>query len=132
MSPKQLKKRLSAVVEEDPSSEPQTLLIDATASHRIFENLLTTYYVPLEIWYIRTIIDKVRISLAATCNAHSEECAGSSTFTTRHVTISCDDHRARRRFLHPQNCPIPSAIRRVCGSIEKDVCSADRCHGSRL
>jgi hypothetical protein len=32
--------------------------VQATVSHQLFEGLLTTYYIPLEIWYIRTIIEK--------------------------------------------------------------------------
>lgn len=34
-------------------------IFESTASHRLFEDLLATYYTPLEIWYTRTIIDKV-------------------------------------------------------------------------
>lgn len=40
--------------------EPVALL-DATSSQREFEDLLSSCYIPLEIWYIRTIIDKVRL-----------------------------------------------------------------------
>ena len=40
--------------------EPVTLL-DATSSQKEFEDLLSSYYIPMEIWYIRTIIDKVRL-----------------------------------------------------------------------
>jgi conserved oligomeric Golgi complex subunit 4 len=43
-----------------PVFEPrEILLIESTASHQLFENLLTTYYLPLELWYTRTTIDKV-------------------------------------------------------------------------
>ena len=35
--------------------------IEATTSHKLFENLLMTYYVPMEIWYTRTVIDKVSL-----------------------------------------------------------------------
>ncbi|KII88790.1 hypothetical protein PLICRDRAFT_638384 [Plicaturopsis crispa FD-325 SS-3] len=34
--------------------------IEATTSHRLFEDILSTYYIPLETWYIRTIIDKAQ------------------------------------------------------------------------
>lgn len=34
-------------------------LVELTTSHQLLENLLKSYYVPLEIWYIRTTIDKV-------------------------------------------------------------------------
>lgn len=38
---------------------PETRLIDNTSSNGVFEDLVTAYYIPLEIWYTRTIIDKV-------------------------------------------------------------------------
>lgn len=37
------------------------VLLDATSSQREFEDLLSSCYIPMEIWYIRTIIDKVRL-----------------------------------------------------------------------
>lgn len=40
--------------------EPVALL-DATSSQKEFEDLLSSCYIPMEIWYIRTIIDKVRL-----------------------------------------------------------------------
>ena len=33
--------------------------IEASASRQLFESILDTYYVPLELWYTKTIIDKV-------------------------------------------------------------------------
>ncbi|KAF9264914.1 COG4-domain-containing protein [Marasmius fiardii PR-910] len=33
-------------------------LVESTPSQTRFENLLTIYYIPMEVWYIRTIIDK--------------------------------------------------------------------------
>ena len=33
--------------------------VEASASRRLFEKTLNTYYIPLEVWYMRTIIDKV-------------------------------------------------------------------------
>ncbi|KIM48961.1 hypothetical protein M413DRAFT_59758 [Hebeloma cylindrosporum] len=33
-------------------------IVANTESHTIFEHLVTTYYIPLEIWYTRTIVDK--------------------------------------------------------------------------
>ncbi|KAJ7191082.1 COG4 transport protein-domain-containing protein [Mycena pura] len=40
----------------EPSQEVATL--DATSSQHLFEEILTSRYIPLEIWYIRTTIDK--------------------------------------------------------------------------
>lgn len=35
--------------------------VGGSASHQLFDQILETYYVPLELWYTRTIIDKVWI-----------------------------------------------------------------------
>ncbi|KAK0502966.1 COG4 transport protein-domain-containing protein [Armillaria luteobubalina] len=37
---------------------PHILSLESTKSHRLFEDLLTTYYIPMEMWYTRTIMDK--------------------------------------------------------------------------
>jgi len=52
----------------DTSSEAQAFLegivsLNASESHRVFEALTAQYYITLEVWYIRTSIDKVMISL---------------------------------------------------------------------
>jgi hypothetical protein len=44
-----------------PLSIEPVALLDATSSQREFEDLLSSCYIPMEIWYIRTIIDKVRL-----------------------------------------------------------------------
>lgn len=41
------------------------LLLRTTMSHQIFEDLINTYYIPLDVWYTRTIIDKVRVLLSS-------------------------------------------------------------------
>ncbi|THU99354.1 COG4-domain-containing protein [Dendrothele bispora CBS 962.96] len=42
-----------------PSMPPQEgLLFNSTASQKVFEDLLAKYYTPLEVWYVRVIIDK--------------------------------------------------------------------------
>ena len=33
--------------------------IEASSSRQLMEDTLNTYYVPMEVWYTRTIIDKV-------------------------------------------------------------------------
>lgn len=48
----------------------EELPFQSAESFGIFENLLTEYYIPLELWYIRTIIDKVR-TLSDTCSSRS-------------------------------------------------------------
>lgn len=39
--------------QEDPSE-----LIESSKCHTLFENLVDSYYIPLETWYLRTIIEK--------------------------------------------------------------------------
>ena len=40
-----------------------SISLNASESQKIFEDLTTQYYVTLEVWYIRTSIDKVTCSL---------------------------------------------------------------------
>lgn len=40
-------------------SQVDRKILDNTASHKLFEQLMSTYYIPMEIWYTRTIMDKV-------------------------------------------------------------------------
>ncbi|RXW21014.1 hypothetical protein EST38_g4842 [Candolleomyces aberdarensis] len=47
----------------DPPATPDSKMIEDAASHKLFEELVTMYYIPFEVWYSRTIIDKAhRIS----------------------------------------------------------------------
>ncbi|KAH0830472.1 COG4 transport protein-domain-containing protein [Lanmaoa asiatica] len=43
-----------------PLSIDPVALLDATSSQREFEDLLSSCYIPMEIWYIRTTIDKAQ------------------------------------------------------------------------
>ncbi|KAK0483336.1 COG4 transport protein-domain-containing protein [Armillaria novae-zelandiae] len=59
------RKFLSESMTEDSSSESAEvametpkLSLESTKSHHLFEDLLTTYYIPMEMWYTRTIMDK--------------------------------------------------------------------------
>jgi hypothetical protein len=63
--------------------------LKSTVSHQLFEGLLTTYYVPLEIWYIRTIIDKVCSPLLTyTIFTDNAPMAGSSAVQRRYFPIA--------------------------------------------
>jgi hypothetical protein len=46
--------------------------IESTGSQRLFDNLLTTYYVPLEVWYTRTIIEKARLPKSRAMGTNAE------------------------------------------------------------
>ncbi|KAJ3726328.1 COG4 transport protein-domain-containing protein [Lentinula raphanica] len=43
---------------EAPDSTTNSLPIESTGSQLVFDELLIKYYIPLEIWYVRAIIDK--------------------------------------------------------------------------
>jgi hypothetical protein len=39
---------------------PQELkAVESSASNKLFDDLLSTYYTPLEVWYTRSAVDKV-------------------------------------------------------------------------
>ncbi|KAH6918869.1 COG4 transport protein-domain-containing protein [Coprinopsis sp. MPI-PUGE-AT-0042] len=40
------------------SPTPDTSLMDRTKSHALFEDIVTQYYVPFEVWYTSTVVDK--------------------------------------------------------------------------
>uniref|UniRef100_A0A8H7Y2D9 Conserved oligomeric Golgi complex subunit 4 n=1 Tax=Psilocybe cubensis TaxID=181762 RepID=A0A8H7Y2D9_PSICU len=48
----------AAIVNEKHSPPVQFDPINSTESNKLFEHLTTIYYIPMEIWYTRTIIDK--------------------------------------------------------------------------
>jgi conserved oligomeric Golgi complex subunit 4 len=53
----------------EASPQARTLLdgivsLNASESHTVFEGLTTQYYTTLEIWYVRTSIDKVMFLLS--------------------------------------------------------------------
>ncbi|KAJ7172744.1 COG4 transport protein-domain-containing protein [Mycena filopes] len=45
-------------IQPPSTSSPEVSVLEATASQQFFEDVLTSRYIPLEIWYIRTTIDK--------------------------------------------------------------------------
>ena len=65
--------------------------VEASASCRLFETTLTAYYIPLEVWYTRTILDKVcfLIIYQYTSPIHS---LGACLIKTRFDAIPRYDH----------------------------------------
>lgn len=49
---------------EDKVEGEDEFSLDDTPSQRLFDDLFISSYIPLEVWYIRTIIDKVCPSLS--------------------------------------------------------------------
>ncbi|KAJ3877469.1 COG4 transport protein-domain-containing protein [Lentinula edodes] len=43
---------------EDPDPTSASLPLDSTASQMVFDEVLVKYYIPLEVWYVKAIIDK--------------------------------------------------------------------------
>ncbi|KAJ7489961.1 COG4 transport protein-domain-containing protein [Mycena galericulata] len=52
-----LSERLKPVAPSDKRS-PEVATLEATTSHHLFEDILSSRYIPLELWYTRTTIDK--------------------------------------------------------------------------
>ena len=48
---------------EVPELSPTLKLIEASTTRLIMDDLLTHYYSPFEIWYLRVITDKVRCAM---------------------------------------------------------------------
>ncbi|EAU88111.1 hypothetical protein CC1G_03783 [Coprinopsis cinerea okayama7 len=44
--------------EKTDATIPDTKLLDNTKSHAMFEELVTMYYIPFDVWYTSTVIDK--------------------------------------------------------------------------
>ncbi|KAG8885606.1 hypothetical protein FRB97_000514 [Tulasnella sp. 331] len=40
------------------SSRPEVEIVESSGCHRLIEQLLETYYSPLEVWYLRSVMDK--------------------------------------------------------------------------
>ena len=38
--------------------------VESSACNKLFEDLLATYYTPLEVWYTRSTVDKVQSFLS--------------------------------------------------------------------
>lgn len=54
--------RRSFEKEESHTTLPEVLqAVEASSSRKLFDDLLTKYYVTLETWYMRTIIDKASL-----------------------------------------------------------------------
>jgi hypothetical protein len=61
--------------DQPESEEPRTNVessaefdcVQSSASHQRFDDILMTYYVPLEVWYIRSVIEKVRLHILKRC-----------------------------------------------------------------
>lgn len=47
----------------DPDVPDGVRVLDTSQSQKAMENMLLTYYTPMEVWYARSVIDKVRTSI---------------------------------------------------------------------
>jgi hypothetical protein len=52
---------------EAPSIPEEFQFIESSQTGKLFLDLLETYYIPLEVWYARSIIEKVMSSFTVTC-----------------------------------------------------------------
>ena len=78
----------------DPSDGIHVL--EHSRSQEIIEEMLSTYYTPMEVWYARTVIDKVMAYLSVPlCITEPNHVVGSSTIDVRFVPTSSVDYYAR-------------------------------------
>lgn len=122
--------------EDSPPAPPEELQsLEATASRQLIEELLSTYYTPLEVWYTRTIIDKVRppsLSSPSSSSQLTQPLTGPPSLITRRLTIPFHNNNTRRRLLHPQSRPRTSDLYRIMYGCETYFGVVEGYHGSRL
>lgn len=100
----------SSESEPDPTQPPPAVAtLEATASHHLFEEILASRYIPLDIWYTRTTIDKASPDTYIFFGS-TDSASGSSTLECRYLTSAGDDDDARRRFLHFKNRSLPGLV----------------------
>jgi hypothetical protein len=73
--------------------------VESSACNKLFEDLLSTYYTPLEVWYTRSAVDKVLPFLSLCCTL-LKSFVGASPFDSRHDCITSNNDDTRRRILH--------------------------------
>lgn len=108
--------------------------LESSQSQHIFENMLSTYYTPMEVWYARTVIDKVG-QLPLSSMTQSEilsSPAGTSLVHIRPLTTSCVHNYPRRRLLHPEDCLVSFANDRFSGDCRTNIGAFERRHGQGL
>ena len=93
---------------------------------------LETYYVPLEIWYTRTSVDKVRDVVKQIVKVIEPLASGAYLIETRLYTVSyCHDYTGRR-ILHSQDRFEQIALFRESEHHRKNLGAPPRGHGPRL
>lgn len=60
---------------KDDEAKPEAIeAIEACATRQLMQETLETYYIPLEVWYTRTIVDKVHSHHLHTCYCLTCQC----------------------------------------------------------
>jgi len=77
------------------TADQNTSYVDSTESCRLFDWLIMTYYVPLEIWYTRTSIDKVLSPFCFFFSLILFAITGPSSIKYRYLTTTPSDHYTR-------------------------------------
>lgn len=72
-------------VNPSDSSLQELQVLETCASRQLFEDMLSTFYIPMEVWYARTIINKVSFA-DGTCTWNADPLT-SNTFALGTQTI---------------------------------------------
>jgi hypothetical protein len=83
--------------------------VESSACNELFDDLLSTYYTPLEVWYTRSAVDKVLPFLYLHFTMLKSS-VGAPPFESRCDIIAGDNDHAGRCFLHLQSCPFPTSF----------------------
>jgi hypothetical protein len=94
--------QVSTAAEAENTTEhtQQLQIIDSSTCNELFDQLLATYYTPLEVWYIRSAIDKVSLDISSICIRVLMKTTGTSSINTRPYDDATNDYPSRRHILH--------------------------------
>ena len=111
---------------EAPRAETKNELevVEQSGSQRAIENLLKVYYEPLELWFLRTSIEKV-----SRYPCHHSLTPGTPTRLPRYVVTTLPIFHSRRHVLPPQAGTQPGHVVRIAQHTSIDAGKAG--HGCR-
>jgi hypothetical protein len=93
----------TSIPNDDPlAANPDLAIVESSKSAKIIQDALQSIYEPMEIWYLRTSIDKVRLDTPRLYSILSPP-----TRHARYLLPTLPFHRSRRRLLPPQDRPSP-------------------------
>lgn len=87
--------QLTTAIEGEVDASNGTEVLERSRSRLLIEDMLARYYTPLEVWYARTVIDKVMILSQRLSDVLIRFTLGTSTVHVRPYATSCLNHHSR-------------------------------------